>query len=94
MYHWDESVSGFTVYYNVPDDGNFENWPELNHTFGYQNGTLTTVQTLDKDLQEIEICVDSTNPTEENRDFEGFRFLQYGDSSTIDLVADCSTNDW
>ena len=39
LYHWDDSVSGFTVTYNVPDDDDFENWPELTHHFGYQNGT-------------------------------------------------------
>ena len=30
-----ESVSGFEVSYNVPDDENFANWPELIHQFGY-----------------------------------------------------------
>ena len=27
--------TGFEVSYNVPDDENFENWPDLTHQFGY-----------------------------------------------------------
>ena len=51
LWRWEDNTSGFTVTFNVPDDDNFENWPELTHHFGYQNGTGSYVQTLDKDLQ-------------------------------------------
>ena len=45
-------------------------------------------------MQEIEICVDDQNSEGKNRDFEGFKFLEYGSSTTVDISADCPAENW
>ena len=85
MWLWSDSTSGFTVTYNVPDDPKFENWPELTHHFGFQNGTENQQITFEKDFSEISICVDDHN-SEQEQDFEGFKFLQYDEVAPIEIL--------
>ena len=85
LWTWKDSTSGFEVTYSIPDDETrrYMNWPEQVYTFGYKDGTEEPIEALfDKDFKEIQVCVDKSNSQEENRDFEGFKFLQEGSPST------------
>ena len=92
MYKNHINTSGFKVTYERPLTEELENegWPvELTHMFGFddQGMEMETVE-FTKDLESITICIDYDN-ADVHADFEGFEFLEYGESEEIILSPSC-----
>ena len=94
MYRTDFRVSGFKVTYKRPNANFFFGWPEyLEHTFGTDQLTGNyTWEYLQKDLEQITLCVDTSNKSELKRDFRGFELKQYGEYN-INLIVECKNAD-
>ena len=64
MWRYSDSTSGFELRFAPPRS--FYNWPSIKKSYGKKKGDILEMVKFDKDLVEIQICVDPDNSDPSN----------------------------